>query len=141
MASQKERKKPPEVPGFFVDRSVGDIQVPAGLRERGWILFPMYEVYGHIIAQNLDDPPWIEDAARNGLAILTADKKLRYVTAERETVEREKARVFCLHSGTLLASEMINCFENNRSRIERAWHKPGPYIYKVYENSIDQWWP
>lgn len=124
-----------------MDRSLGDLHLPTGLREDGWKLEVMFEVFGQEIGQGLEDPPWIEYASEQGLAILTKDfKSLRY-RAPLKTVKATSARVFTLANAELSGERQTDYFRNNKESIFRRALKPGPYICKVYESSVERVWP
>jgi len=101
----------------------------------------MAEVYGEIVAQGLDDPPWITDATAMGHLILTKDfNSLRY-EEPFQTVQSVRARVFALSNAQLLGPQQLQCFLDNKARILRVARLPGPYIYKVYRDHIVRAWP
>jgi hypothetical protein len=139
--SPSERRKKRPDPTFFVNRSLGSVDVPFGLRADGWVLEAMFEVYGHQMAQRLDDPPWIEDATKKDQAILSKDQQLRYQPEPRDAILNARARVFILAKAELKGEDQVAWFLNNKTRIFRACRKPGPYIYRVYEKRIEHWWP
>lgn len=101
----------------------------------------MFEVFGQDLAQDMDDPPWIEYASEQGLAILTKDfLSLRY-REPFKTVQAREARVFALASARLPGDKQIECFRTNQRKIYRAARRKGPYIYKVYADTITLVWP
>ena len=77
--------QPDRVPGsleFFVDRSLGRKQVPALLRNAGWDLRTLAEVYGVPMDETVEDPDWLELAGERGWAVLMKDDRIRYRKAE-----------------------------------------------------------
>jgi hypothetical protein len=57
---------PKRQPKFFIDRSLGRIAVPAGLREDGWDVVTLSEHYGMPQDEEVADTEWIADAASRG---------------------------------------------------------------------------
>lgn len=101
----------------------------------------MVDLYGEELSQSLEDPPWIEDATELGYVVLTKDFESLRKGEELQTIKRVGARVFALASAQLLGPQQLQCFLNNKHRILRASRKPGPFLYKVYEDNIDPWLP
>lgn len=55
-----------ESPHFFVDRSLGRIEVPRLLREDGWELTTLAEHYGEKTGQGVDEGDWLSVAGEHG---------------------------------------------------------------------------
>lgn len=77
---------PKRLPKFFIDRSLGRVAVPAGLREDGWDVVTLAEHYGMPRDEEVADTEWIADAASRGWPILMKDKRIRHRSAEIEAV-------------------------------------------------------
>ena len=99
----------------------------------------MVDIYGEKLSQAMDDPPWIEDATAAGQVILTKDFESLRRGEELKTIKKVGARLFALANAQLLGPEQLQWFLNNKHRIMRAARKRGPFLYKVYEYSIDPW--
>jgi len=125
---------------FFVDRSLGK-SIVVGLRVAGLTVHSMAEIYGEKHAQLLADEVWLRDAGKNDWVVLTKDDAIRRRPAERDALTEATVRVFCLTSRNLRGAAQTERFVSNRHRILRQSHKPGPYIYGVYEKSLKRLWP
>ena len=64
-------------PEFFVDRSLGRRRVAEALRRTGWSLCTHHEVFGGR-DEEVHDVEWLEYCGRQGLPVLTNDRRLRY---------------------------------------------------------------
>lgn len=138
---RKRQPGSPNPPALFVDRSLGKNTVPNGLLAAGYEVHTMASVYGEDVAQRLQDPPWIKDAARNGWIILSKDRKLRYRPVEQKAVVAAKAKVFVLAERNLRGEVMLDRFLRNMARITLRSRHPGPQIFRVYEKRVEKWWP
>jgi len=117
---------------FFIDRSLGDHEVPDTLRAAGWSAVSMRERYGSVTAQQLADVDWIRDATELGEVLLTADKAIAKRPLEARAVISVGARVFALGTSQLTgAAKAARFVENQRAIFRRAEHEPGPYIVSV----------
>ena len=132
---------PRSQPKFFIDRSLGRIAVPAGLRDDGWDVVTLAEHYGIPRDEQVADTEWIADAASRGWPILMKDKRIRYRRAEVEAVAKHKARCFVITRGDLTSAEMLSRFITNKRAIFRAAIKAGPCIYSVQQDRLDQLYP
>lgn len=126
--------RPDRVPGspeFFVDRSLGRKQVPALLRDAGWDLRTLAEVYGVPRDETVEDPGWLELAGERGWAVLMKDDKIRYRKAELGALIAGNVRAFCLTGGNLRADEMAARFLRHQAEIWKACAEPGPFVFVV----------
>ena len=73
-------------PHFFVDRSLGAVQVPQLLRDAGWLLTTLVEHYGKPEDEAVADVDWLALCGERGWPVLMKDEKIRYRTAEREAL-------------------------------------------------------
>jgi hypothetical protein len=126
---------------FFIDRSLGRIAVPAGLRDDGWDVVTLAEHYGVPRDEQVADIEWIADAASQGWAILMKDKRIRHRSAEIEAVARHRAKCFVITRGDLTSADMLRRLIVNKKAIFRATETPGPYIYSVQQDRLDQLYP
>jgi PIN like domain len=133
MPSPKEQS-----PEFFVDRSLGK-SIVEGLRATGLTIHSMADIYGERRAQLLADEIWLR--GENNWIVLTKDDAIRRRPAERDALTEAAVRVFCLTNRNMRGAEQTERFVSNRHRILRQAHKPGPYIYGVYEKGLKRLWP
>lgn len=131
--------QPREAPlNFFLDRSLGRIAVPNGLRAAGLQVVTLAERYGVPTDQFVKDEVWLKDAGVLGDIVLMKDRRIRYRSVEREALVRNNVRAFCLSNGNLNSQEMIDAFVNNVDRMTRACGRLGPFIYIVHSRSIEE---
>lgn len=128
-------------PKFFIDRSLGRVAVPTGLRADGWNVVTLAEHYGMPQDEQVADTEWIADAASQGWAILMKDKRIRHRSAEIEAVAAHQAKCFVITRGDLTSADMLQRFTANKKAIYRLAATPGPYIYSVQQDRLDQLYP
>lgn len=121
---------------FFIDRSMGERQVPAALRDAGWVIVTMAERYGRQAGEDKQDPDWIRDASDLGEAIITKDKMIAERPIEAQTIHLCDARVFASSPATLRSSEMIVRLLRNEAAIPRWSTRHGPYVAAVREQVL-----
>src|SRR4051812_44861925 len=107
-------------PEFFIDRSLGAIEVPETLRAAGLVVHTMREVYGETWGQRVDDETWLADVAAAGWVALHKDDRIRRRPAQLAAVERFGLRVFCLTNGNLRGADQAAWLLFNRHRIVHA---------------------
>ena len=71
-------------PRFFLDRNMGSVKVPAGLRALGIEVVTLSERYGVHDGQYVEDVRWMPDAAAAGEAVLMADDAIRRKNPEEQ---------------------------------------------------------
>lgn len=123
---------------FFLDRSLGRIEVPAGLRGADLKLVTLSERYGIPTDQTIKDETWLKDAGRRNEVVLMKDRQIRYRSAELAALREYGVRAFCLSSGNLNGQKMIEYFMANMSQIMSACSQPGPFLYIVHAGNIEQ---
>jgi PIN like domain len=109
------------------------------LRKHGFIVHPLYEVYGEDAEQGVKDPDWIKDSARNGWPCICRDK-LRH-SDERAAVEEHAARIFRVTKSAINADQQIELILKHITKIERLARKPGPYIYRIERSNVVRVYP
>jgi hypothetical protein len=124
------------LPHVFVDRSLGAVQLPAMLRQAGFVLTAMREYYGEAQAQRVTDFEWIALTAQRGWIGFHKDAKIRRNEVERRAVLDTGARMFCLPRADITAADAAARFIRNLSAIVAAAQGHGPYIYSVQQNRI-----
>jgi hypothetical protein len=110
--------------------------VAAALRSWGYVVRTLWEVYGEVVEQTLDDDVWIRDCGRNGWIALTRD----YLRLHREAIAKARTRVFRIGRAAGNADLQIAWLKTNRHRIEQQSRKPGPYIRVIRETTVDPYW-
>lgn len=123
-------------PHFFVDRSLGRIEVPRLLREDGWALTTLAEHYGEKVAQGIDDVDWLSVAGERGWPVLMKDTRIRRTTSEREALIGAGVRAFCISSGNLTSAVMAELFIKHRGTIWSAAVSESPGIWIVSRAAV-----
>ncbi|MDL5154450.1 hypothetical protein [Actinomycetospora termitidis] len=129
---------PPELPRFFIDRNIGGIKVPAGLRALGVELTTLSERYGVHEGERVTDVQWMLDAAEAGEAVLMADDAIRRKNPEERRVLRELGLRAFVVNAQAAAPEIVRRFEVSTRAIERASRRPGPFVYRLHPERIEQ---
>ncbi|HEV7184264.1 MAG TPA: hypothetical protein VGN33_07190 [Leifsonia sp.] len=123
---------------FFSDRSLGDHEVPNGLRAAGWHVVSMRERYGSVTAQALADIDWIRDATAEGDVLLTGDKAIAKRPIEARAVVAAAARVFALGKNQLTGQQKTQRFlDHEKTIFRRASTQSGPYVVSIGERGLD----
>ncbi len=94
------------------------------------------EHYGVPADERVEDTTWITDAASAGWIMFMKDERIRRRPAERQVLERSRARCFCLANGSLSSAEMATRYLDNWPRIKKIANQPGPYLYAVHRDRI-----
>jgi hypothetical protein len=134
------RSRPQPEFEFLVDRSLGTRIVPDGLRQAGYVVHTLASVYGEKQAQRVTDTVWIERAGREGWIVLTADDAIRRNELERAAVQSNSVQLFCITSAKLTGTEQRDRLLRHIHRILQRSQKPGPFIYGVYEKTVEILW-
>lgn len=102
-----ERDEPPR---FFLDRGIGSVFVPEGLRENDWQVTTMDERYGADASQDVADIDWIREATELGESLITKDTAIARVPVEAQVVHMCDARVFTITSARITGPQCSNGF-------------------------------
>jgi len=129
---------PDGLPDLFVDRSLGRLRVPQGLRAAGLQLVTLAEHYGIPDDENVEDATWLRDIGLLGWAVFMKDAEIRRRRAEQQALVDGQVRAFCLTRQDLPADEMIARFLRSLPAITAACANPGPFIYAVQANRIER---
>jgi PIN like domain len=135
----RRRRRPDPDPTIFVDRDLGRKALPNALRERGYSVVTLFEVYGEEAEQGTKDPEWIKDCAANGWIALCRDR-LRH-KGERPLIEKHGTKVFRVAAKARTGPEQIQFVINNIHRIMQRARWPGPFIDRVEEHRVERVWP
>jgi hypothetical protein len=126
------------LPRFFLDRSVGRIIVPRGLRAAGIDLVTLAERYGVPADEQITDVQWMRDAAANSEAVLMCDDAIRKKNPEERQVLIElQLRAFVV-SSRLPGADVVTRFVAQLQAIERACSQPGPFVYRLHPERIER---
>jgi predicted nuclease of predicted toxin-antitoxin system len=131
---------PPDLPEFFVDRSLGRHLLPDALREAGFTVHTLATVYGEECAQVVKDEVWLRLAGERDWVVLTKDDAIRRRPAELAMVKKHAVKVFCLRSGNLTGLEQRERFLSHIDRIVQRSRQPGPWIDGVYQHRVLRLW-
>lgn len=124
---------------FIVDRSLGSEKVPRILREAGFELVTLDDLYGRREAEEKKDEEWLEDAGKKGLVVLTKDRRIKQKPAERAMILECNVRCFCVtKSKNLNADELADLFIMHKETIYDACAEPGPFFYAVRSDKIER---
>lgn len=112
---------------YFVDRSLGRKKVPEALRCAGATV----EVHDDHFPNSTPDQIWLKEVGRRGWIVLTADKRIRYRSLERDALLAAGVQAFVLTS--IPGPEMGAIFVAALRRMEAmcASHGSRPFIAKV----------
>jgi predicted nuclease of predicted toxin-antitoxin system len=114
--------QPPELPPFFVDRSLGKVQVAERLRGAG-LTVHVHDDHFPIDAKDVD---WLPEVGRRGWAVLTKDKAIRKRALELQALRQGGVAAFILTSGDLQGSEMGQVFVDALPKMLRLLRKQEP---------------
>ncbi len=67
----------PKLPKIFLDRCLGDVELPNALRKAGIDLISHDEYYGKITGQRIPDTEWLALVGDNSWAAFTKDRSIR----------------------------------------------------------------
>lgn len=118
-----------EPPHFFVDRSLGAIEVPQFRRHAGWLLTTLVEHYGKPADESVADIDWLALCGERGWPVLMKDEKIRYRNAEREALVEAGVTAFCLASGNLRSADTAEVFIQHRDVVWEKGAEAGAAIW------------
>ena len=120
--------KPPDEPTFFIDRSLGCIQVPEAFRQAGIDFIPHHALF----QADAKDEEWLSKAGEKGWVVLTKDDKIRYRPLERMALMGAGVAAFILSARNIKAAEMASIFIRALPKIKRLLKKTKrPFIARV----------
>ena len=133
--------KPPdgvELPTFFIDRDLGRIAFPDGLRAAGLSIVTIAEHYGVQASEQIEDETWMFEAAEHDWPVFCCDSKhrKRRRPAERAALLDSGLREFVLN-GNVTAQENVVRVRVNLEAIATACTRPGPFVYRIHPNRIE----
>jgi hypothetical protein len=134
--------RPPEdSPEFFVDRSLGQQQLPDAIQRVGYVVHTLVSVYGQRAGERIADEHWLERCGTEGWVVLTKDDAIRRRPLERQALERHGVRAFILTTASLTGPQQVDRIMTNLNRIIQRSRKPGPSICAIYQRRVVQIWP
>ena len=140
MPSGRRSKRPePPDPVFFLDRGLGRFLVADAIRQRGYQVLPMVDVYTDGEDERVPDDNWILRADAEGWVALTKDYSI--IRDHDDTLAQTNLRVFSLNNANLTGPEMADRFDKHLNRIVQRAAKSGPYLYIVGSKGIERRWP
>lgn len=100
-------------PTFFIDRSLGRHAVANGLRAAGFNVIALHEEF----PDETPDEEWLASAGKHGWIVLSADKRIRFRSNEREAFVRNNVRAVFLTSGNLTTVQQVHLITRAAPRI------------------------
>jgi hypothetical protein len=110
--------------------------VPQALRAAGFRVQTLAERYGIPQDQNITDVQWLREATADGFVVVMKDDAIRRNKAEREMVDAEGVRGFCITNMQLTGPVMAQMIIDNGAGMARVCRKPGPFIDGIYRNEL-----
>jgi len=128
----------PELPVFFIDRSLSKNIFARAFDAAG----VKCELHDNHFPPDTPDTVWIEEVAKRGWVILTADKRIRYNPWEKKAFMAANTYFFMLATRqSLKATEMAEAYLRAMDGIMRALaDHTAPVIFKVYQDGrVEPW--
>lgn len=101
----------------------------------------MASVYGADAEERIDDETWLQRAGHERWIVLTKDTRIRRRPGELEAIKRYRVRVFCITTANLTGDQQRDRLLTNMNRILQRSRRPGPRIWAVYDERVQQIWP
>ncbi|GAA1732120.1 hypothetical protein GCM10009809_29470 [Isoptericola hypogeus] len=111
-------------PRFFVDRNLGSVIIPDGLRSAGWDVTTMDDRYGVDVSQSVSDVDWIREATQRGEFLLTKDVRIARNPVEARIVHMCDARVFTITNQRIPAPTALEWLVRHQAAIFVGRHVP-----------------
>jgi hypothetical protein len=124
--------KPPDQPAFFIDRSLGRIDVPTALRRAGY----QCVIHDEHFNQQTEDTVWLSAVAAENWIVLTKDERIRYRPLELKALESARLRAFIMICGNARGVDTAAILLKAMPKILNiARSEEGPFIYYIYKDS------
>lgn len=128
---KRSAAKPPEAV-FFIDRSLGKIDVSHALRSEGHHC----ELHDDYFDQQTEDSDWLAAVAARRWVVLTKDERIRYRPLELRILESAGLRTFIVICGNIRGIETAAILVKAMPTILKTLAtRPAPFIYYVYKDS------
>jgi hypothetical protein len=129
---KRSAAKPREKIVFFIDRSLGKIDVPEAIRAAGYSC----ELHDDHFNQTTEDTVWLSSVASKRWVVLTKDERIRYRPLELRALEAAQLRAFIVICGNVRGADTAAILVKAMPHIIKALSgQAGPFIYYVYKNS------
>ena len=138
LSGHRREPRSHETTVFFLDRSVGRHDVANALRQRGFEVVLMHELYPDGSDQSVGDDDWI--ARVSDLDHIAITKDLNIVRAHGRAIQKSGIRLFAFDSARLTGSEMAGRIDRHLNRVLQRASKPGPYFYVIHSDSLELRW-
>jgi hypothetical protein len=117
---------------FFVDRSLGEIDVPTALKATGATV----AAHSDLFPDDAPDRLWLTECGRRGYIVLTKDHRIRTHAIERGAIIRHRVKAFFLVPRRLTGTQNGAILAKAVAKIQRVCTgNPTPFIAFVYDNS------
>lgn len=140
--SERSSRQLPKLPPFFINRSLGRHDIENRLRNEGFDVRTLADVFGeHPEGQRTADPVWIRRCAEEGWAVLSKDRR-SLCNQHRALIEELDVRTFIVPKAHMTARIQAERILVHRHRIARhaAKRGAGP-IFLLHKNRIQQFRP
>jgi hypothetical protein len=118
---------------LFVDRSLGEIDVPQALRAAGAIV----AVHSEYFADNAPDERWLRIVGHQGWVVLTKDHGIRKRHVERRAMVEGKVKAFFLVPRKVTGAAQGALFVRALKKMGKlAAGNPAPFIAFVYPSGV-----
>jgi uncharacterized protein with PIN domain len=121
---------------FLLDRSLGQIILPAMLRSAGWDVRTLAEEFGDRRAQHMQDGEWIGEGAKAGFLLLAKDHRLARRPLEAAAIYVHDAKVVVFARGDLTATQMGDLCLQYEQKIHLLALAPGPFVFSIAAHGI-----
>jgi hypothetical protein len=117
---------------FFVDRSLGEIDVPTVLKAAGATV----AVHSDLFPDDAPDRLWLTECGRRGYIVLTKDHRIRTHAIERRAIIQHKVKAFFLVPRKLTGVQNGAILAKALEKMRRVCTgNPPPFIALVHDNS------
>jgi len=121
---------------FLLDRSLGQLVLPARLRDAGWDVRTLAEEFGDERAQQMQDQECIGEGAKAGYILLAKDHRLASRPLEAYAIYAHDAKVVVFARGDLTAGKMGDLCVQYEQRIHGLALAPGPFVFSISVHGV-----
>lgn len=121
---------------FFLERPLQSRLVAEALRAAG----ARFILHSEVFADDAPDEEWLEKAGQEGWVVLTADKRIRYRTLERQAHLNAQGRAFVVTSnlsGPFMAQVLVTALPRICAFCS---HNKAPFIARIYKDASVKAW-
>ena len=112
---------------FFFDNNLS-YKLSNGLKEFGENVIHLRDIF----SEDTPDVEWLEHIGKEGLVLITRDKRIRYNPFELSALKEHKVGAFFIGGKTLSACQLIQIIVRNWPKIkESARKKKPPYAITI----------